>query len=205
MPPTQEALPLEIASIAHSNLAWMQLALNRTNEARANLQNALAHKLEDHQLRMALYEIGFLDHDQAMMQQQLAWAAGRPRQEDWLLSAQADTEAYAGHLATAREFSQRAVESARRADANETAALWHANAALREAEFGNPGPARRQAQAALALTLGKDVRSVAALALARAGDAVQAQKLADSLNKGFSPGHRRAGLLAAGDSRRHRT
>ncbi len=32
---------------------------------------------------------------------------------------------------------------------------------------------------------GKDVRSVAALALARAGDAAQAQKFADRLNKDF--------------------
>ncbi len=70
------------------------------------------------------------------MEQQLALAAGRAGEEDWLLSAQSDTEAYFGWLAKAREFSHRALESARRADAKEPAALWHANAALREAEFG---------------------------------------------------------------------
>jgi eukaryotic-like serine/threonine-protein kinase len=32
------------------------------------------------------------------MQQQLAWAAGRVGEEDWLLSAQSDTEAYFGRL-----------------------------------------------------------------------------------------------------------
>jgi hypothetical protein len=69
------------------------------------------------------------------MQQQVAWATGRSRDEDWLLSAQSDTEAYFGRLARAREFSQRAFDSALHADAKETAALWQVNAALREAEF----------------------------------------------------------------------
>jgi tetratricopeptide (TPR) repeat protein len=119
------------------------------------------------------------------MQQQLTWAVGRPKEEDWLLSTQSDTEAYFGRLAKAREFSRRAVESAQHADAKETAALWQANAALREAEFGNASAARQNAQASLSLMPGKDIRSVAALALARAGDAARAQKEADTLNREF--------------------
>jgi tetratricopeptide (TPR) repeat protein len=67
----------------------------------------------------------------------------------------------------------------------EAAALWQLNAALREAEFGNPSSARQKALEAMALVPGRDVRSLAALALARAGDTVQAQKLAESLNKDF--------------------
>ena len=55
-------------------------------------------------------------------------------------------EAYRGRFEKAREFSQRAVESARHADAREPAAGWKANEALREAEIGDkdPGSARRQ-------------------------------------------------------------
>jgi outer membrane protein assembly factor BamD (BamD/ComL family) len=83
-------------------------------------------------------------------------------------------------------LSQRAAESATRADAKEAAALWQLNGALREAEFGNPSLARQKALAAMALVPGgRDVRSLAALALARAGDTAQAQKLADGLNKDF--------------------
>jgi len=115
----------------------------------------------------------------------LAWAAGRSGEEDWLLSAQSDTEAYFGRPGKAREFSRRAVESAVSADAKETAALWQGNAALREAEFGNASSARQDAVAALALAPGKDIRRMAALALARAGDTAQAQKLAETLNKDF--------------------
>jgi eukaryotic-like serine/threonine-protein kinase len=181
---TQDAMRMEPNSaVTNSNLAWTQLALNRTAEARTTVEQALARKLDTPLLRLPLYQVGFLLGDQETMQQQLAWAAGRPGEEDWLLSAHSDTEAYFGRLAKARELSQRAIGSALRADAKETAALWQVNAALREAEFGNAVSARQNAQAALTLMPGKDVRSVAALALARAGDAAQAQKLAESLNK----------------------
>jgi predicted Zn-dependent protease len=56
---------------------------------------------------------------------------------------------------------------------------------LREAEFGNAGSARHDAVAALALVPGRDITRVAALALAQVGDAAQARKLADSLNRDF--------------------
>jgi len=112
--------------------------------------------MDSYFLRLALYQIAFLRGDQETMQRQLGWASGQPG-EDWLLSAQSDTEAYFGRLEKARGFSQRAVESARRFDAKESAALWQANAALREAELGNASFARQGAMAALALLPGRDV------------------------------------------------
>ena len=167
------------------NLAWEQLALNRPEEAKTAIEQALARQLDGLMMRVALYHIAFVQGDQDAMQQQLARMAGRPGEEDWLLSAQSDTEAYFGRLERAREFSQRAMNSARRADAKETAALWQVNVALREAEFGYPRAARQDAMAALALEPGRDVRNVAALALARAGDAAQAQELAAGLNQAY--------------------
>jgi tetratricopeptide (TPR) repeat protein len=167
------------------NLAETELALNRIDEAVTTLEQARARKQDSAELRLAMYETAFLREDQKTMRQQLDWAAGQSGEENWLLSAQSDTEAYFGRLAKAREFSQRAVESARRADAKETAALWQANAALREAEFGNLSFARQDAMTALAMVPGSDVRSVAALALARAGDTANVQKLTDGLNEEF--------------------
>ncbi len=186
LPECEEGVRLEPNSIAAiSNLATTLLALNRVDEARATLEDALARKLDALGLHQGLYQVAFLRGDTERIQQQLAWAAGRSGEEDWLLAAQSDTEAYFGRLAKAREFSQRAVDSAQRADAKETAALWQAIAAVHEVEVGNMGPARQQAVAAVALAPGRDVTNLAALALARAGDAAQAQKLADGLNKGF--------------------
>ena len=56
---------------------------------------------------------------------------------------------------------------------------------MREAEFGNAVEASRQAEAALSLTPGRDVRVLAAMALARAGNTTEVTKLADSLNQEF--------------------
>jgi eukaryotic-like serine/threonine-protein kinase len=185
LPPQEDALRLEPTAVGYAGVAQIQLALNSAEQARTTLEQAAATKIDSCLVRLARYQLAFFRGDQESMQQQLAWAAGRPGEEDWLLSAQSDTEAYFGRLGKAHDFSQGAIESAKRADAKETAALWQVNAALREAEFGNPGSARQGAFAALALAPGKDIRSVAALALARAGDVAQAQKLADALNKDF--------------------
>ena len=88
------------------------------------------------------------------MEREVTWAAGKPGDEDYLLSAQSDTEAYYGRMTKAREFSRRAVDSAVRADSKESAAAWRVNAALREAELGNAALARQGVAEALALSSG---------------------------------------------------
>jgi eukaryotic-like serine/threonine-protein kinase len=98
---------------------------------------------------------------------------------------QSDTEAYYGRISKARDFSRRAVDSAVRADSKETAALWEANAALREAELGNAASARQGVTAALVLSQGREVKIVASLALARIGDVPRAKSLAEELEKSY--------------------
>src|SRR6202007_3057771 len=106
------------------------------------------------------------------MKQQADWAVGKPGAEDWMLSLESDTEAWFGKLGKARELSRQAVESARRSDEKEPAALWQANAAIREALFGNVAVARQEAAAAVALAPGsRDAEAQAALAYGLAGDA----------------------------------
>jgi tetratricopeptide (TPR) repeat protein len=120
------------------------------------------------------------------MQKQLALAMGKPGYEDLLLSAQSDTDAFYGRLKGARENSRRAVESAKHNGTPEVAATWAVNEALREAEFGNFLEARNAAASAIQLSQGgRYVLGIAALALARAGDTAQAQKIADALAKNF--------------------
>ena len=57
------------------------------------------------------------------------------------------------------------------------------NAALREAEFGNVAVAKQGVTAALALAPGRDVKVLAALTLARVGDAAQAKAMVQALEK----------------------
>jgi tetratricopeptide (TPR) repeat protein len=105
-----------------------------------------------------------------------------------LLSFQSDTEAYYGHLSKARDFSRRAVDAAVRADSRETAAIWQINAAVREAEFGNVAAARQGVAAALALSPGRDVEMLSALALARSGETARAKTIVAELEKNY-PSH----------------
>jgi tetratricopeptide (TPR) repeat protein len=95
---------------------------------------------------------------------------------------QSDAETYYGRLSIARDASRRAEDSDRKNGANETAAFWRAYDAVHEAEAGNVAEARKQAESALAMALERDVRVLAALALARSGESDHAQRLAESLN-----------------------
>lgn len=181
---TKESIRLEPnAVVGYQNLASAYLSLNRFDEAKAILDEAQAHALDGGLAHLIRYYLAFLHQDSAEMERQVAWGAGKPGDEDPLLSAQSDTEAYYGRLAKAREFSRRASDSAIRSDSKETAALWQVNAALREAEFGNKEAAQRSAEAALALAPGRDVQVLAALAEARAGNPGKAEELAQQLQK----------------------
>jgi len=183
---TREALALEPDSIlGYNNLGVAYFSLNRLDEAKSTFDEALARKLDGPYLRQSIYYLDFLSGDAAGMQQQFAWAMGKPGAEDILMSAQSDTEAYHGRLQKARQLSLQAEQSAKRNDSKETAAFWQGNEALREAEFGNAAEARKQADEALALAPGRDVWVETALALARSGDVSGAGKLVDQLNQEF--------------------
>ncbi|HXZ41257.1 MAG TPA: protein kinase, partial [Terriglobales bacterium] len=184
---SQEALRLASDDmLSYSNLGNVYVCLDRFDEARPIYEQALAHKLDGAPLRANIYVLDFIRGDAAQMEQQVAWSAGKPGVEDVFLSAQSDTEAYYGRMSKARDFSRRAVDSAVRADSKETAALWQANAALREAELGNDALAKRGVAAALALSPGRDVKVVAALTLARVGDVPRAKTMAEELEKNYS-------------------
>jgi tetratricopeptide (TPR) repeat protein len=147
------------------------------------LQQAQANKLDGLVIRSDLYGLAFLRGDTAEMERQIAWGAGRPGEEDAMLSTQSDTEAYYGRLSRARDFSRRAVDAAVRTDSKETGALWQANAALREAEFGNAATAKQRVDAALVLAPGRDVKMLAAMTLARTGDTARATAIVEQLKK----------------------
>jgi eukaryotic-like serine/threonine-protein kinase len=183
---SREALRLDPESGAsYANLVAPYLYLNRLQEARATADEAQAKNLDSPPLRFKLYVLAFLKNDAAGMAEQVAWSAGKPGVEDALLGGEADTAAYSGRLVKARELSRRAVTSAERAEEKENAAGNEAEAALREALFGNAAEARQRAGAALELSTGRDVQFYAALALGFAGDAARAQALADDLAKRF--------------------
>jgi serine/threonine protein kinase/tetratricopeptide (TPR) repeat protein len=183
---TREALRRHPESgLRYANLVQNYLHLNRLNEASAAAEEARSKNRDSPYLCFYSYQLAFLQHDAGGMARQVAWAADKPGVQDMLLGAEADTYAFFGHLEKARELSHRAIASAELVKEDETAAGYEANAALREALYGNPAEARRRAAAALALATGRDVRFGAALALSFAGETVQALTLAEGLAKSF--------------------
>jgi len=182
----RDALRLRPASgMNQANVVFSYLALDRLEEARSAAEEALAKNYDFRSVHDALYQLAFLQSDAAGMKQQVAWGAGKPGVEDAFLVSSADTSAYAGRLAEARELSRAGAASATRADEKEVAADHEANAALREALFGNFEQARQQAAKALAHSSGRDVQFEAGLALALAGESNRAQRIANDLAKLF--------------------
>jgi len=159
--------------------------LNRLDEAEAVYKQAEERKLESELLLVNRYQLAFLKGDEAQMAQWVSAAKGKPGAEDLLLASQADTEGWYGKLKSSHELTGRAMDSAEHNDAKESAAAYQAEAALREVEAGNREQARADAKAALKLAPNRDVRAIAALALARVGDTAGAEKLAAELDKTF--------------------
>src|SRR5438309_345421 len=183
---TQEGLRLKPDDgFAYNHIALIDLALYRFNEAKVAIEQAAAHRFEDTFLHYSRYQAAFLDRDAAAQQRELSWGKGVAGGEDILLSTQSDTEGYFGRLRKAREFSKQAVDSALGNKRNHPAAIWEFNAALREAEFGSPEPARRAITSALALSDFRDIKVIAASAFARAGDSNRAAALADEIAKAY--------------------
>jgi serine/threonine protein kinase/tetratricopeptide (TPR) repeat protein len=171
---------------SYGSLAGDTLALQRFDETRQIIREAQARKLDTDVLHNALYALAFVGSDSAAMAEQQQWYAGKPDYENEGLALASDTEAYAGRLGKARELTKRAVDSAIRIDNKESGAIWHANAALEQAAFGNPAEARQSAAAALKLApTSQGVEVEAALAFSMAGDTARAESLAQDLGKRF--------------------
>jgi len=180
---TEIAQRLEPNIVGYGNLAGLYINVNRLKDARQTIQEAQQKNFDGLVLRSDLYSLAFLSGDAAEMERQVAWGAGRPGEEDQLLNVHADTQAYYGRLEKARDLARRASDSAVRADAKETGAQWLAFQGIREVELGNVAVARQQIARALALAPGRDVKVVAALALARIGETAQSRTILDSLQK----------------------
>ena len=183
---SEEALRLEPTVGGYANLAGSYIQLSRIDDAERLLQEAQKNGFDGLIIRMVLYQVCFLRGNTKGMEQQLAWASGRPGEEDLMLSLRSDTEAYYGRLMRAQDYSRRAVDLAVRVESKERAALRQAKSGLREAWFGNAQGARHEVDAALALAPGRDVKVLAALALAGAGDVARAKGLLEQLEKSES-------------------
>ena len=183
---TQEAMRRNSGSrIWNGNLVGSYIALGKLAEAKAAAESARSRQLDSSWLHLCLYLAAFLQKDAPGMQQeanQLQNAAGF---DDELLYYQAQAAARSGQLNESREDSRLAVELAQQAGQPDSAAVYMAAAALNDAWAGNMASAQRQAEMALKISSSRDGETIAAVALAIAGDKAKALRLADDLDKRF--------------------
>jgi len=159
------------------------LALNRFDEARGIFQQALARTPEDLGLHIGMYVLASAQRDTKTMEQQSAWAAGKPGAEGVFLGFDAQTAAAHGKMAKARELFQRSAAVDQRDDLKANATSTWAGAGLWEAEYGNPELARRDASSALTTAPSETAKILAALAYAKSGDTSRAESIAKELSQ----------------------
>jgi eukaryotic-like serine/threonine-protein kinase len=187
--------------VSYQWIANFTLALQRFDETRQIMHDAQAKKLDSDIFHNALYGLAFLGSDSAAMAEQQQWYTGKADYENEGLALASDTEAYAGHVAKARELTKQAVGSAARTDNKENAAIYLTNASLQQAAYGNPVEARQSAEAALKLVpTSQGVESEAALAFAITGDIERAESLAQDPEQTLPAGCADAVSLAACNS-----
>jgi tetratricopeptide (TPR) repeat protein len=172
------------AAPPHSNLARGFLGLNRFDEAKEVIGQALAQNVESLFMHRILYSLAFIQGDEEGMKRQVEWTNGKPEEyaaQNW----QAETASSLGQLRKANAFSTRAAELAQRRDLKEVVALILADYAARDALFGDCKQVTENTAKALAITRSQRASRTAADALAVCGKLSEMQVITDELVKRY--------------------
>jgi len=182
---SQEANRLQpTARYPYENLASDYIALGRYDEAKAVIDNALSHKIDNLPLHWELYQIALIQGDTSAMQRQVQWANGRP-DELFMKANLAGVEAFYGRRSKALEMNEQVFEAAQRAGLKGNAAQILLVEAGMEAAMGNNSPVPAKVKQAVSLSPDKLVRIFAAFDFAFAGLDREAQTTFAELMKDF--------------------
>jgi tetratricopeptide (TPR) repeat protein len=154
----------------------------RLEEAKRIYAEAQSRKVDSPDLRRILFLIAFLQHDDHAMEEMLLRAkhesdGGIP------YNLQAEVEAYKGRFSQVPAWLQRALELAEKAGTAGVADDMKIKWAIVNAEIGRQEASARLLKGLSADKLGRYQRLNLALALARMGEADQAQKLAEAVDR----------------------
>jgi hypothetical protein len=133
---------------SYASLCGSYVDFNRWDEAKATAQEAPARNVDAPCLHLRVNPIAFLQRDATGMEREVALLVGKPGCQDQSLVAQAQGDG--------PEF----IDSAQRVDSKDRAAGYQGLSALLEAVVENRSLAKRQGQAALALSSDRMSRSL---------------------------------------------
>ena len=170
------------------------LGLNRPDDARAFLENALPSDSDNPELQYNLYWVYSSLGDEAGTQRLLRSASGKLSGTN-LVGLAARRAAHLGKMQKAREISAQVLQVLKSNNLRDSAASEAAFLALREAEVGDFAAARRQVAASMALSRTRENLPKIAVALALAGDSNAAGNLIDSLKHRYPSDFRVNGVF----------
>ena len=170
---------------AYFNLATVLMALNRLDQADAWLAKAEQRKIRTDEVLLTEYLRAFLQNDKGAMDRYVLQTSDIPGAQSLLLSAQANTEAYFGHLRRAHELSFAAAEIMEHNGDKGSAASCLAEAALREVDAGADKLARNSIDAALRSGHSEKVMAIAAIVMAQLGDVSRARTIGSELARDY--------------------
>ena len=168
----------------YENLASDYMALGRYDEAKAIIEKALSHKIDNLPIRWELYQIALIQGDTGAMQRQVQWANGKP-DEIFMKSNLAGVEAFYGRRSKSLALYQEVFEAAQRAGLKGNAAQALLNQATTELMMGNNAAVPSKVKQALALSPDKGTKGFAVFNLAYSGSDREAQTIFDALLKEF--------------------
>jgi Flp pilus assembly protein TadD len=136
--------------VPHLIRATSLMRLNRTDEARQKLAESQAQKIDGLGLRSALFQLAWLQGDQKLLQEQIAWAREK-RRDDKALDWQAQAAAASGRLKEATTLWRQAMEMVKQRGQKELGAPYAIAAGLSLALAGQTAEAQRWLDEANAL------------------------------------------------------
>jgi len=206
-------------AIAIQNLCTALLRLNRLAEIKENCRDAFQREMDGDLFHVLLYQTAFIEHDEAAMEEHLAWFHGRD-DEHIAINQTAAAAAFGGKWRASQELTKRSIELAVRNDAVESAAEYAAEQAIRMVCWSSPTlvparddqklklPLQTQVKRALQFSRNKVALSRVAVALDFAGHRAEADALFQEirseypnntlLNQLWMPFAKAGGLLHAG-------
>ena len=135
----------------YTEVATGYRAMNRLEEAKAVLRQAMSRGLTGWPIRSELYFVALAEGDAAARKEQEEWARGKPYAELEVLGSRAGEAAAHGQFRRARELQRQIIELARRLKQPGAEAGAQSNAASTQAHWGLTREAEADATATLAL------------------------------------------------------
>jgi DNA-binding winged helix-turn-helix (wHTH) protein/tetratricopeptide (TPR) repeat protein len=165
-------------------LARAYLGLNRVNEAKLILDQALARKFDNSDLRGVFYEVAALQGDSAGMQSLRLWNAKQPAENN-ISGNVALNLMQQGRVKEAKKLAEGQLQPLQSRGFKEIAASYPAMIALTEAELGDHEEASRYAASSAMLSRSRITLPLLAIALALGGESKNMQITIEELNRRY--------------------